>query len=63
MFSRWKVLILRRNHLVEKQIPKEETDCIGCVDSDIDCVAPEAVGDSDQIDEEFRVCVVSESDI
>lgn len=48
---------------MEKQVPKEEVDCIGCVDGDIDCVAPEVVGDSDQIDEEFRVCVVSESDI
>ena len=63
MFLRWNVLIGSRDHSAEKQIQREETDCVGCIDSDIDCVAPEAVGDSDQIDEEFRVCVVFVSTI
>ena len=52
------MLIFFRNPSLEKLSPKEELDCIG---SDIDGVAEEPVGDSDQIDEEFRVRVVAGS--
>lgn len=40
---------------MEKLSSKEDIDCII---SDIDGVSQECVGDSDQIDEEFRVCTL-----